>query len=134
MTETKYHRRLQSFSQALTKLKEAVAEYHVTAKPELIGMAVIKAFEFTYELAWKTAKDYIDYQSLQPVTYQREVIKEAFAHGMIQDGEAWIAMLEDRNITVHQYSESLAHAAIENIITKYVPLLEQLHTYLQKQQ
>src|SRR5438105_15201648 len=63
---------------------------------------IIQAFEFTFELAWKTLKDYLESQG-SLVTLPRETIKEAFSITLIKDGELWLEMLEKRNMLSHTY-------------------------------
>jgi len=48
---------------------------------------VIQRFEYSYELAWKTMKDYLQENgvTISPVT-PRAVIKAAFAAGVVEDG------------------------------------------------
>ena len=48
---------------------------------------LIQRFEYSYELAWKTMKDYLEEHgtNINPVT-PRNVIKEAFSANIITDG------------------------------------------------
>jgi nucleotidyltransferase substrate binding protein (TIGR01987 family) len=71
---------------------------------------VIQRFEYTFELSWKTMKDYLESQGVA-VSYPREVLKEAFAHGLVEDGEVWMEMLERRNMLAHTYDEKTFETA-----------------------
>lgn len=84
----------------------------------------IQRFEFTFELAWKLAKYVLDYQGIEAGS-PRDVIKEAFAQNFFKDGNAWIAMLEDRNRTSHVYDEEQVIQIYNKIKKKYYPLLEE---------
>lgn len=86
--------------------------------------ATIQRFEFTFELAWKFLKEYFLDQGIV-VEYPKEVIKKAFAVGLIDNEELWIKMLFDRNMTSHTYDEKLADEIYERI-KKYVPELDKL--------
>lgn len=84
----------------------------------------IQRFEFTFELAWKLAKHVLDYQGIEAGN-PRDVIKEAFAQNFFKDGNAWIAMLDDRNRTSHVYDEEQVLQIYNKIKKKYYPLLEE---------
>ena len=45
---------------------------------ESLGRAVIKAYEFSFELGWKTLKDLLTYEGID-APLPRQVIREAFA-------------------------------------------------------
>ena len=69
----------------------------------------------TFELAWNTLKDYFESEGFNNLKSPRSVIKKAFETGLIEDGHAWMIMLENRNITSHAYDET-ASKQIENAI------------------
>ena len=69
--------------------------------------ACIQRFEFTFELAWKTAKRALWVEGIICKT-PRECLKECFRLGLIRDEENWLAMLDDRNAMSHIYSEEEA--------------------------
>ncbi len=52
--------------------------------------------------------------------------REAFRKGLIEDGETWLRMLEDRNRTPHTYDEETAMDIYERIHTDYIPLFDRL--------
>jgi len=45
--------------------------------------------------------------------------KEAFAAGLIFDGDVWIDMIDDRNLTAHTYNEERAKEIYNKIREKY---------------
>lgn len=92
-------------------------------------MALIKAFEMTFELSWKTLKDYLHYNGIDAIM-PREVIKQSFANDLVADGQLWIEMLEGRNLMAHVYDEARALAAVERIRARYLMGLEQLQQFL----
>src|SRR6266446_5122145 len=71
---------------------------------ELERAGTIQAFEFTFELGWKTLKDFLEEKKVA-VEFPRDVIKEAFGHQLIDDGETWMDMLDKRNLMSHTYDE-----------------------------
>ena len=92
-------------------------------------MALIQAFEFTFELAWKTLKDYLDYQGVI-VRSPREAIKESFSEQLIEDGHLWIQMLEKRNELTHTYNEAQSQKAVITICDKYFSGIQQVYLTL----
>jgi hypothetical protein len=53
---------------------------------ELEQAGIVKAYEFTFEPAWKTLKDYSE-ENAVIAKFLREVIKEAFAYHFRQQGK-----------------------------------------------
>ena len=84
--------------------------------------ASIQRFEFTIELFWKLLKRILEEQGIE-VLYPKEVLKKAYAGGLIDDEKAWLGMLKDRNLTSHTYDEELADEVYEHIKLNY-PILE----------
>lgn len=91
---------------------------------ELEQQGLIQAFEFTHELAWNVLKDYLQDQGYANLIGSKNATRTAFKNGLIEDGEAWIAMIESRNQTSHTYNEDLANEIATAILTRYVPEFE----------
>lgn len=53
-------------------------------------------------------------------------LREAYAYGLIEDGEQWIDMMVDRNKTSRLYDEEEAKRIYEKIKCKYSNLLSTL--------
>ena len=56
----------------------------------------------------------------------REAFKEAFAVGLLDEGDVWIDMLDDRNRTSHTYEEAQARVIYEKVKCKYYGILNKL--------
>jgi nucleotidyltransferase substrate binding protein (TIGR01987 family) len=126
--DIRWKQRFENFAKALKKL-QSFAEHEQAAHDELSQVALTGAFEFTFELGWKTVKDHLKFNGVD-VSLPREAIKQGFHHRLIEDGETWIAMLEDRNLLSHVYDEKRALAAVQNIHARYIPALVQVHDLL----
>lgn len=130
MTEDiRWKQRFDNLQRAYSRLHQAVAANIDEPENDLIQMALIKAFEMTFELSWKTMKDYLVYNGID-VKLPREVIKQAFANDIIIDGQLWIDMLENRNQIAHTYDEDRARETVRQICQAYLPALEQFHGFL----
>jgi len=90
-------------------------------------VALIGVFNFTFELGWKTLEDYLKFNGID-ASLPRDIIKQAFHHNLIENGQMWIEMLEDRNILTHVYDEEKARSAISSIKNNYIPAITQVHT------
>ena len=96
---------------------------------------LIQAFEYTFELAWKTLQDFLEETSgYVEVKGPRPVIQQAFRDGLITDGEKWMEMLKDRNLTAYTYDEEVAQEIISSVIHHYFPLFQKLDAFFQKHQ
>ena len=113
-------------------LKEAF-EKDIDEMSDLEKEGVVQRFEYTFELAWKTLKDYLVHSGIvfDQIT-PRRVIKEAFSAKIIEDGQIWIDMLEQRNLMSHTYDEETFEKVIRNITQRYFVALEQVFTWLKQ--
>jgi len=93
-------------------------------KNEYMRDSAIQRFEFTFELAWKTMKAYLEDKGVKAYA-PRDAIKSAFQVKMIPDDARWLDMLEIRNLTAHIYNEKMA----EDVYAKlqgFLPLIKKL--------
>ena len=65
-------------------------------------------------------------QGTQNITGSKDTVRAAFKVGLIDDGETWMEMIQDRNRTSHTYNESTAKAIATNITSRYFSLLIEL--------
>lgn len=82
---------------------------------------LIKAFEFTYELAWTTLKDFLNYQGFSNIVESRDAIRTAFSEQLLSDGHIWMAMIESRNKTSHTYNEITAREISTQVRSQFFP-------------
>ncbi len=128
MNENRWRQRFQNFKKAYQLFYTAIQSFDSLNTLEKEGL--IQRFEYTFELAWKTVKDYLEYQEVL-VTFPREVIKSAFHHGLIEDGEIWMDMLEKRNLLAHTYDEERFQLAVSMIKDHYYAAISQLYRDLE---
>jgi nucleotidyltransferase substrate binding protein (TIGR01987 family) len=130
-TEIRWQQRLASFERALSLLREAMLN-GPGALNQLEKEGVIQRFEYCFELGWKTSKDYMEANGFVfAVVMPRQVLKEAYAAKIIADGEAWIAMLDHRNLLSNTNSPVVFEQAVAAIQERYLPALEQLKGFMQ---
>ena len=127
--DIRWKQRFANFNKAFNLLEKFIA---IEKPDETMRAGGIQFFEMTYELAWKTLKDYLEKEKLIAKT-PRETIKLALQAGLIENGHDWIDGLDDRNLTVHTYDENTAVAIETRIRGKYYPLLKKFHEKLKKE-
>lgn len=128
MTDIRWKQRLSNFKKSLAHLAEAVE----IESPSIIQQAgTIQFFEMSFELAWKTLKDYLEEQGFSDVKSPRSAIKKAYEISLIEDGHAWLEALENRNLAAHTYDDEAAKEIYELICSNYFPLLEILKDKLE---
>ena len=124
--EIRFKQRFENFQRSYQLLSHAV-DNKQTSDIERAGL--IQFFEMTFELSWKTLKDYLESQGFDLKT-PKEIFKQAFQTGIIKDGHAWMEALEDRNLMTHTYNEQMSLKVVGLIKEKYYPCIKQLYEYL----
>ena len=120
----RYEERKQELLNATERLKDALQE----TENDIVIDGTLHRFEFTFELAWKTMKDYLEYSGIiDGIGSPREIIKTAFANGIIEDGEKWINMMLARNSLSHLYDEEKSREIYIEIRKEYLNLFEKLN-------
>jgi nucleotidyltransferase substrate binding protein (TIGR01987 family) len=127
----RWQQRFDNFDRALGLLREALAN-GPAALNQLEKEGVVQRFEYTLELAWKTIKDYLEESGvvLTAVT-PRQVIKDAFAARILADGQAWIDMVDHRNLLSHTYDPANFEEAADAIHGRYLTAFGQVRDLLE---
>ena len=125
----KLHEKYGYFTDAVARLREALDDYKKMPL-DSIRDGVIQRFEFCTELAWKTMREYLLDQGYTEINSPKAVVKQAFAFGMIQDQQAWIDLMNDRNLTSHVYDEMTAKVIFERIENQHLALFDAALAYM----
>ncbi len=128
--DIRWKQRFENFEKAFGQLDAAVQKFD--SLDDLSKEGLVQRFEYTFELAWKTLKDFLESQG-EEVKFAREVIKKAFYTEIITDGELWLDMLQKRNLMAHTYNESYFHEVVNTIVTKYFTEVKQLVSFFKAQ-
>jgi nucleotidyltransferase substrate binding protein (TIGR01987 family) len=129
-TDIRWKQRFANYRKALARLTEALVLQKQRPLSDLERQGLIKAFEFTHELAWNTLKDYAEFKGIMGLIGSRDATRTAFKIGLIEDGENWMAMIKSRNETSHAYDESKARAIEAMAVNHYGELFRQLESTL----
>ncbi len=132
MKNLKYERfkqRLQNFEKAFLQLQKAVNR--INDLDDLSKDGLVQRFEYSFELAWKTLKDYLEAEG-EAAASPRSTIKMAFKNNLLDNGELWITMLDNRNLMAHTYNEVYFREVVENIVNQYFEQIEKLYHKLKE--
>ena len=108
---------IQNFEAAFNKLDEYLSLPILNDRDR---SGIIKAFEFTFELAWKTFQKIAVDEGLEAGSLKSS-LKQAFKLNIItnKNESIWLQMLEDRNLMSHTYRDKLSKVVVERIQDKY---------------
>jgi len=126
--DIRWQQRFHNFEKEFLFLERATKQQTFN---QLEAAGLVQCFEFTFELAWKTFKDYLTDQAFL-VQSPRETIKQAFQSNYLKDGHIWMQMLESRNLLSHTYNEEQAEAATKLICETYFPPIRQAYQFLKE--
>jgi nucleotidyltransferase substrate binding protein (TIGR01987 family) len=119
--------------QAITSLQRALQQ----PKDEFIRDSVIQRFEFTYELAWKALKRYLEFEEgveNMDALSRRDLFRVAAEKGLVKDPVVWMEYHRYRNESSHTYAVAKAeevYAAAQPFLSDVNDLYRQLSGRIQ---
>ena len=126
---SRLEQRIENFQKSFEILSKSVIAYNNDKQNDVMHMALIQSFEVTFELGRKVLKDYLEDKEII-VQFPKDVIKEAFQKGVISEGQMWIDMLKDRNISSHEYNMDKIDKVLENISNIYFEEMKRFSQWL----
>jgi nucleotidyltransferase substrate binding protein (TIGR01987 family) len=128
-SDIRWEQRFDNFDRAVVLLREPFQD-GLASLSQLEKEGTIQRFEIAFELAWKAMKDYLEENGLvvNPAT-PRNVIKDAFAAKLLDDGQVWIDMMLHRNLLSHTYDIKVFEEVLQAVAQKYLPALDRLHEF-----
>ena len=124
----RWKQRFQNFEKAFFQFEKAVLQIDELSTLEKEGL--IQRFEYTFELAWKTLKDFLESENVE-AKFPREVIKKGFQYEIISNGEVWMEMLENRNLMTQTYDERIFESAVELAVRSFYSEIKRLFLFFQ---
>lgn len=110
--------KLENFQKATARLSEACALYD--NGNDIVRDSIIQRFEFTFTVANAALKAFMQNEGVVfENSFPRTIFKQAFANKLIGNEKAWLNLIEDRNLTSHIYSESVANEIAQRIKDVY---------------
>ena len=117
--DIRWKQRFQNYQKALVTIKNAVELAATRELTDLEKQGMIQGFEFTFEMAWNVMKDYLEEQGITGIIGSKGAVRHAFNKDLIEDGQVWMDMIKDRNLTAHSYDEETALDLIAAITGTY---------------
>lgn len=114
--DIRWIQRFANYKKAISQLSRFIEKADLN---ELEDQGLIQCFEYTYELAWNTIKDFYESQGETGIQGSRDAIRLAFKRGLIENGDLWMKMIKSRILTSHTYNEELASEISEAIFNDY---------------
>ena len=128
---TKLENKYENFGNAVNRLNEANVAYKRNSDNDIYQDALIKRFEFTFELAWKTLREFmLDQGYSLEILSPKGVISFAWREGIISNEELWLDMLQSRNMSAHDYGRELSADIADKISNRYCRELTALKKYI----
>ena len=130
--DVRWIQRFSNYRKALGRLSDAIELSEVRPLSELEQQGLIQAFEYTYDLAWKTLQDLLrDRNRPNNIGGPTVIITQALDDGFIKNEDDWKSLKKAREMTSHTYDEEAANEIASNIVNIYHGLFIQLETRLQ---
>ena len=126
-----WKQRFNNFEKAFNLLKSVFEEREINELSLLEQEGVIQRFKYTYELAWKTLKDYLEYNgSLNNIDISpRNIFKEAYSAKIIKSQDDFIDMMLSSNLLSHTYDFVKFKEIIKRIENNYLKILNELYNF-----
>jgi nucleotidyltransferase substrate binding protein (TIGR01987 family) len=128
--DIRWHQRFLSLKKAFNQLERFIAEEELN---EMEEQGLIKAFEYTYELSWKTLQDLLKEKGYNDILGPKPVIEQSFQDGYITKGKEWLKMHNSRNLTTHSYDKETADEIVLQIRENYFGLFKELQIKLEEE-
>jgi nucleotidyltransferase substrate binding protein (TIGR01987 family) len=134
--DIRWKQRFQNFSRAFGLLRAAL-EMESHSDLELEG--IIQRFEYTFELAWKTFKDYLEAAGIiVDEATPRSVIKRCAVTGIFDEAgiepQIYVNMMLSRNKLSHVYNNEQFNEELVKIKSQYLHELEKGHAFFLKKE
>ena len=99
--------KVENYQNALKRLEEAIARYQASTSDTLYRDGLIQRFEFTFELAWKSLKEYMEDQGM-------------------------VLTIVSRNLMSHIYDEETAISIADRVSSEFIIPLTALAEFYKK--
>jgi nucleotidyltransferase substrate binding protein (TIGR01987 family) len=100
---------------SLKTLGDILQEYEKPSYPTYLPDAMIKRYEYSFELSWKSLKRHLEVNYARALTRPRDILREGHKLQYIENIDQWLHFMDMRNITSHTYSEDNANKVLSII-------------------
>jgi nucleotidyltransferase substrate binding protein (TIGR01987 family) len=131
--DIRWIQRLENYKKVLSNLSEGIKIAEAREINNLEKQGIIKAFEYTYELAWNTVKDFYESKGETDIQGSKDAFRLAFQRGLVQDGKYLMEAVKSRQLTTHTYNESFADKIFSYIKNRYYDVFKELADSLENE-
>ena len=128
-SDIRWQQRFANFCQALDQLETFFQPPELNERER---QGLIKAFEYCFELGWNTLRDLLLAEGNADLIGSRDTLRLAYRMGLICEGESWLRMVQDRNLTSHTYNRITAELVSEQVAQHYLPCFRALRATLER--
>ncbi len=119
-----WHQCFTNFKPVFLLLREAI-EQDPAELSQLEKEGIIQRFEYTFKLAWQVLKEKVENEGLLlDQVSAKALIRLAHAAKYINDLDAWLNMLDERELMSDTYDFVKFDTLIQAIRDHYLPLLD----------
>ncbi|MEG0322633.1 MAG: HI0074 family nucleotidyltransferase substrate-binding subunit [Clostridia bacterium] len=124
-------KKIENFSRCLGVLR--TCDPQLLKKDQLYRMGVIGQYSLSFELGWKALQAVLVLHGVAEAETgsPREILKQGYRVGFLNDEDLWLEMLKKRNVATHVYNEAEADELSELILHTYLPALERMRDTLE---
>lgn len=125
--DVRWKQRFQNYEKAFGRLVRAIEVVKATPDDDLLQSGLVQTYEYTFELAWKMLKDYLESEGFL-LRSPRETIRQGFQSGFIANAEDWLQALADRNLIDHIYDDEVMARVLKDVFERYFFILQEFNT------
>ena len=132
--DSRWQQRFDNYSKAYLLLYGALENKEIEDFDDLQKEGLIQRFEYTFELLWKTIKDYLQYQSVEiEIISPKKVFRAAAGSNLLEhmdiEGDVLLEMLEKRNLMSHTYDIATFSETLTLVKDVYLPQFTKVFHY-----
>jgi nucleotidyltransferase substrate binding protein (TIGR01987 family) len=130
--DIRWLQRFDNYKRALKRLDTAAALAGEHPLNDIEEQGLVKAFEFTFELAWNLMKDFLSMKGITGIIGSKDSVRHAFNQGLIADGQVWMDMIDSRNEAAHTYDEATKDRVVAAVTARYRAELDAFAVTMQR--
>lgn len=133
--DIRWIQRFESFSKAYNLMRSALEEKEIDEFDDLQKEGLVQRFKYTFELLWKTLKDFLENEKVYiDIISPKNVIKAAATSYLLErmdvDGQILLDMHEKRNLMSHTYDINKFKETLVKLKKLYLPEIDKVYDYL----
>lgn len=130
--DIRWQQRFENYQKAFKRLRNDAALTETRELSDLEKQGLIQGFEYTHELAWKVMRDYFIGKGEIRIHGSRDATRLAFKYELIIEGEIWMEMIDDGNLSSHTFKEDVMEKIIENVLESYIYEFQKFNMVMEK--